>query len=220
MLKGSLTQTNKISELSISSTDRFSKLKKRSIRHSIRVRKFRKILTVSVFIIILAMFIWLSLTFWIDSKISKISDIRILDCTKDEVIEASFLEQDNNGNPFKICAEKVLRLENKIFQFMSLESTIVYKDNSIWCLSADTAVLNQLTDVLQCSGNVTLNNSDGSFLSSSNLVLYKNDMIVTSNSHTQACSYNMTINADKGFRADRENNSINFYGNTLIVINN
>ncbi len=208
---------NKLSNEAKQSNTLLKQTHKKSVRHTYRVKKLRRLLPVGAMFLICITFLWSYIVAFLEKPIEGISRYTKLDL-KNEATNIMLSSTDSNNNPFQIFANKIRQIDGTMYELTNPQSTLVMRNGEKINMLAQVAVFDKSLNNITYSDFI-LKHSGGIKLNTCTSIHQINKDLLYSDKPTVITLSNGTINSDKGFSLNKTAETLNLLGKTKIVIN-
>jgi lipopolysaccharide export system protein LptC len=217
---------SKVPEVSSSPRTRF-KLKKQ-LSHEVltspiseysrRVKVLRKILPSAGFVLLAVIIAWPFGKQLYEKQYDDVSPVSKKLVLEDRLINPKLVDTDEKDHPFTLAAKSSVQGQENHATFEKPQGRIKTDQATDVEITADTGNFNKEASILTYKDNVILRTGDGYVFKTRQAQLHTKTHIATGHDPVTGHGPSGELKADKGFKLDKNQKTLTFYGQTRLII--
>jgi Uncharacterized protein conserved in bacteria len=189
-----------------------------SHKHTMRVRKLRRILPFFALLSVAVVLLWSNIAHLFEKKIDGLPEAVNQLTLHNEVANLRMVSTDDKGNPFKIQAQSATQSGTAQANFSHPVGEFLLASGQTVSLTADQGMMNQGDHQVTYSGHVVLKTDDGYQMETECAVMNLKEQKAEGQVPIQGFGPQGKIYAQAGFCLEKKSSLLTFKGPTRLII--
>jgi lipopolysaccharide export system protein LptC len=186
--------------------------------YSRRVKLLRTVLPIAGFILLVLIIVWPFGKQFYEKQFEKESQVSKKLILENRLLNPQMVDTDEKDHPFSLAAKSSLQKEENQADLEKPRGKIKTDKDTEMEITADQGNYDQEAGMLTYKDNVTLTTSDGYVFKTSKAQLHLKTHIADGHDPITGNGPSGQIEADKGFKLDKNQKTLTFYGQTRLIL--